>query len=217
MGFIDSPTKIHIIKYWALLFWWVSKRKGRDRARQNVLLAFLIPVSHTIKQHFFQFYRYLDKHWNINTQITNLTQTRGGHQVQGHASYSSLLQSNFKHKVFSVLEKLCNTKTMGWIKDSMFISFGMSLKDSASDSMLDHCLTQITLPTAHVSKPAQCLQLSLASNGCSSPLRHSSIQSETEIILTNSPLIIPSSLILICMQLHSAWEARDTLIFTLRS
>lgn len=135
-------------------------------------------------------------------QITNLTQTCTGHQVQGHALYSFLLQSHFKHKVLSLLEKLCKTKTMGWIEDSMFISFGTSLFKRFFIRFYARSV-QIILPTALASKPAQCLQLSLASHGCLSPLRLS-VHTETENILSNSPLIIPSSLSLICTQLHSA-------------
>lgn len=65
-------------------------------------------------------------------QITNLTQFCRGHRVQGHALYSSLLQSSFKHEVLSVFEKLCNTETMGWIKDNVFISFGTPSEDFMS-------------------------------------------------------------------------------------
>lgn len=72
-----------------------------------------------------------------------------GHQVQGHTSYPSLLQSNLKHQVLSVLEKLCNAETIGWIKDIAFINSGTSLKYSAEDFMLDQCFIQIILPTAH--------------------------------------------------------------------
>lgn len=83
--------------------------------------------------------------------------------------------------------------------------------------MAERYLMRIILPRAHASKPAQCLQLPPASAGCSNLLRRSSVHSETENILTNSPLIIPSSLCLICKQLHSAWEDGGILIFTFRS
>lgn len=48
-------------------------------------------------------------------------------------------------------EKLCNTETMGWIKDSMFTSFRASFFQRLC-IRLDKCLTQIMLPTAHTSE-----------------------------------------------------------------
>lgn len=83
----------------------------------------------------------------------------------------------------------------------MFTNFAMSLKDSASDFVLDQCPMQIILPIASPSKPVQCLQLSLASNGFSSLLRHSSVPTETENILTNSP---PNNSIKFELNLHAA-------------
>lgn len=163
-----SPTRNHIIKYQAPLFWWVSKRKGRDQARQNSLLVFLIPLNWV----FLLFYSYWDKHWNIKMQITNLTQTCRGHWVQGHALYHPSSSPTLNIKCSLCLKSCVILKKWDGLRTACLLVLERLWKILCQiNALCKYSYQEHTLPN----QPSV-----YSSNGCSSPLRHFSAHTETK-------------------------------------